>query len=735
MEDYERIKNLAADVIKENNSSMNLMKQWKAEIRKALMNVREQFLLWIDNMTNQFIESFKVLDQQKDIKQFRGEDRRLNQQLEGLRDKYMQIMRIFTLISNCKAEQKADTIEKYRQQMSVIENEVVKQSNHIKSQVSKIKETQKKIVAIDGLKQKLEVKYFQYFEKKLSMMRQAGTHNETLNVSLIQSKINQGMRNNDQINFPKIESSTRVQTGAQSTPVQSQYQNNHNFDADDFEQRMSMNTLDLSDIKQFSDNRRFVDQSMSILPDFLDFNPTQQEARKQNQEMPKVQPQKIQQSIQSQSTPKQIQHQNANQDNSTKSNTQSTLSKSNEKPQQNQPQQTRQSFQSQQQQQLQQTKQQQEESKSRPTQELKLTKEALEKLGNVEPTSRGSIKKVEDMFRRGNSSFSESNGSASYQNSVLEASTISRYRHKNQNSIYYLRPQSKEIYLLDFKLQGFVKEQIYSQILLPKSFSSAQLQSGCIYIMGGLYPEPKKNVSCLQIDQNMSALEKEPMPKGPRYNLAIALLLDKYIFCIGGQDISTEYPLTSCEVYDANNNCWYQAPSMTASRASISACTFNHRYIYVFPGSNSSSQSTLELLDLGTFIEPNEFKKASWQLFILKNSSLQKSFGFGSVQMNQNEILVFGGNTGQTYNFETSVCTNKKVSALNLTKSNEIKFNHLKKSVMCSGQTQLCHNSDFLARIFGNYLYALDSEGGNLHVYAIKEKQWNYSTLRELGIN
>ena len=55
--------------------------------------------------------------------------------------------------------------------MSVIENEVVKQSNHIKSQVQKIKETQKKIVAIDGLKQKLEVKYFQYFEKKLSMMR------------------------------------------------------------------------------------------------------------------------------------------------------------------------------------------------------------------------------------------------------------------------------------------------------------------------------------------------------------------------------------------------------------------------------------------------------------------------------------------------------------------------------------------------------------------------------------
>ena len=33
-----------------------------------------------------------------------------------------------------------------------------------------------------------------------------------------------------------------------------------------------------------------------------------------------------------------------------------------------------------------------------------------------------------------------------------------RYRHENQNSIYYLRPNSTDIYFLDFKLKGFVKE-------------------------------------------------------------------------------------------------------------------------------------------------------------------------------------------------------------------------------------------------------------------------------------
>jgi hypothetical protein len=55
----------------------------------------------------------------------------------------------------------------------------------------------------------------------------------------------------------------------------------------------------------------------------------------------------------------------------------------------------------------------------------------------------------------------------------LDSSTISyKYRHKNQNSIYYLRPQSNEIWLLDFKVQGFVKETIKGLNALPKTFSS-----------------------------------------------------------------------------------------------------------------------------------------------------------------------------------------------------------------------------------------------------------------------
>jgi regulator of replication initiation timing len=76
--------------------------------------VRAQFLKWVDNFTNQFITSLRDIEQSKEVREFIGEDRRLNIQLEGLRDKYMQIMKIFTVISNAPADQKVTVIEQQR---------------------------------------------------------------------------------------------------------------------------------------------------------------------------------------------------------------------------------------------------------------------------------------------------------------------------------------------------------------------------------------------------------------------------------------------------------------------------------------------------------------------------------------------------------------------------------------------------------------------------------------------
>ena len=89
------------------------------------------------------------------------------------------------------------------------------------------------------------------------------------------------------------------------------------------------------------------------------------------------------------------------------------------------------------------------------------------------------------------------------------------------------------------------------------------------------------------------------------------------------------------------------------------------------------------MLDIGAYIEPNELKHLKWQLLKVGNKSLKGSYGFGSMQMSQNEILVFGGVGGQTYIFDINSVA-KKGSTLNLMSTSDLKFNHFKKAKMCS---------------------------------------------------
>jgi len=51
MEEFERIKQSTADIIKKNNGKMEIMKNWKADIRKCLIQVRNEFIKWVDTFT------------------------------------------------------------------------------------------------------------------------------------------------------------------------------------------------------------------------------------------------------------------------------------------------------------------------------------------------------------------------------------------------------------------------------------------------------------------------------------------------------------------------------------------------------------------------------------------------------------------------------------------------------------------------------------------------------------
>ena len=98
-----------------------MMKHWKGEMRKILINVRDQFIKWVDNFTQQFIKSLKDIDKSKELAEFQNIDSKLNKQLNDLRESYLAIIKVFTTISNSPVDQKVQTIDSHRKTMTELE--------------------------------------------------------------------------------------------------------------------------------------------------------------------------------------------------------------------------------------------------------------------------------------------------------------------------------------------------------------------------------------------------------------------------------------------------------------------------------------------------------------------------------------------------------------------------------------------------------------------------------------
>lgn len=51
-EDIDKVKLKTEEIIKANAKRMNVMKNWKNDIRDNIMKVRNEFVSWVDSFTN-----------------------------------------------------------------------------------------------------------------------------------------------------------------------------------------------------------------------------------------------------------------------------------------------------------------------------------------------------------------------------------------------------------------------------------------------------------------------------------------------------------------------------------------------------------------------------------------------------------------------------------------------------------------------------------------------------------
>lgn len=161
---------------------------------------------------------------------------------------------------------------------------------------------------------------------------------------------------------------------------------------------------------------------------------------------------------------------------------------------------------------------------------------------------------------------------------------IEMYRHKGLNTLYYLKPDSQNIFLLDFKQQSFVKEKIQSETRLPAGFSSCQTEDGCIYMVGGTVKDLVLR-NAFRLDQNLNYDEMSPM-KSQRFNTPICLLKDNFILAAGGQvSASAKLKYTNAvEIFDIKKNQWQTLAALLMPRGNTSMCQIAHRHVFIFNG-------------------------------------------------------------------------------------------------------------------------------------------------------
>lgn len=155
--------------------------------------------------------------------------------------------------------------------------------------------------------------------------------------------------------------------------------------------------------------------------------------------------------------------------------------------------------------------------------------------------------------------------------------------------------------------------------------------------------------TCLEVLNNgtsrFDCLSKDSL-KLPRHGHAICCLNDKFLIVTGSR-LEKDGACRSVESYNIDVDLWFDMPMLNQGRYYHSSCGFNDQWVYVFCGISISSKkyfNSIERLDTKA-VGSNKV----WQEMQLTNDSPNFTVrqGCGSSQINNNEILVFGGFGGE----------------------------------------------------------------------------------------
>jgi len=242
---------------------------------------------------------------------------------------------------------------------------------------------------------------------------------------------------------------------------------------------------------------------------------------------------------------------------------------------------------------------------------------------------------------------------------------------------------------------------------IPSFSRSIIIPNGLIFLLGGEEPEfvSKKEVYMYDTVANDRKLHSKAPMIHKKFDFTLAYL-NGYIYVICGKD-STSEVVDSCEKYSIEENQWSSIAPVRKKRYAASALGFSNNKIYLFGGrSDYNNMMVHEIEEYCAF-------RNEWTIITLKNVNLWEPVEVcACIQVNENEILIFGGSDANIKDTPNSLVFNVKDYGIE-------KKSDLKKA-------QVFVNAPFL---YKNHVYALGNEyymkHRNLHRYSIERNEWD----------
>ena len=223
---------------------------------------------------------------------------------------------------------------------------------------------------------------------------------------------------------------------------------------------------------------------------------------------------------------------------------------------------------------------------------------------------------------------------------------------KSQKFLHFFQNDSKFLYLLN--IEELNQNAAFNQIPLnipfkiPHFHKSIISPKGNIYLVGGTSLEQNKKISNIYLyDHKTKELKTIGNMLNPRSSHSICYHRD-IIYIIGGFLNRQEFT-TTCETFDLKREKSNSIANLNISSGVPGVCSFNDRYIFKFGG-------ITEGLILNNNIERYDITYNCWEIIDAKFDTHDplridlKAFALLStcccVQINNNEIFVFGGYKG-----------------------------------------------------------------------------------------